>query len=66
MSRTHTNDFTVDSEPSSVSGYDYRVGAWVLDGFYCSCAHPEWVDCACFGRDHASERVPASSFPDIH
>jgi hypothetical protein len=65
MSRTHTNNYTIDSDPKTVSGYDYRHNAWVLHGFYCSCAHPDDMDCGCFGRDHASDPVPPEDFPNV-
>lgn len=35
--------------------YDYEHQAWVVDGQYVRCAHPESIECACYGREHAGE-----------
>ena len=32
------------------NGYDYTRQAWVKDGFYVRCGHPESMNCDCFGR----------------
>lgn len=37
--------------------YDYTNQAWVIDGLYQPCNHPETMDCQCFGRVHAGEPV---------
>ena len=29
-------------------GFDYENQAWVVDGRYVSCGHPETMDCGCF------------------
>lgn len=33
-----------------INGYDYRNQAWVKDGRYQDCGHPETMKCTCFGR----------------
>lgn len=33
-----------------VNGYDYKNQAWVVDGVYVDCGHPQSMECACFGR----------------
>jgi hypothetical protein len=35
--------------------YDYENQAWVKNGVYVACNHPESMDCGCFGRNHAGE-----------
>jgi hypothetical protein len=37
------------------NGYDYTRQAWVKDGAYVRCGHPESIKCTCYGRDHAGE-----------
>ena len=38
-----------------LNGYDYTRQAWVLDGHYIDCGHPETMDCSCYGRQHTGE-----------
>lgn len=38
-----------------VNGFDYENQAWVVDGLYVNCGHPETMDCNCFGRKHAGQ-----------
>lgn len=35
--------------------YDYDNQAWVKDGKYLSCCHPESMQCKCFGKLHKGE-----------
>lgn len=35
--------------------FDYENQAWVIDGRYQRCGHPEAMDCGCYGRAHAGE-----------
>ena len=37
------------------AGYDYTNQAWVLDGKYQACGHPESMNCRCYGRLHDGE-----------
>ena len=37
--------------------YDYTNQAWVIDGLYQRCGHPEDMDCQCYGRIHAGEEA---------
>lgn len=30
-------------------GYDYINQAWVIDGRYVRCGHPESMNCSCYG-----------------
>lgn len=36
--------------------YDYANQAWVIDGVYQACNHPESMDCNCYGKQHAGEK----------
>ncbi len=47
-----------DLRPMEVQ-YDYDNQAWIQDGLYVSCAHPESKNCACYGKQHAGERAPS-------
>ena len=38
-------------------GYDYTNQAWVKNGMYVRCGHPETMRCTCFGKQHAGEPV---------
>ena len=48
----------VDLRPIEVQ-YDYDNQAWIQDGIYISCAHPESMNCDCYGKQHAGERAPS-------
>lgn len=39
--------------------YDYDKQAWIEDGRYVRCHHPEAMDCDCYGKLHAGEVAPA-------
>ncbi len=36
-------------------GYDYEHQAWVKDGKYIRCGHPESMNCQCYGKLHDGE-----------
>jgi len=48
-----------------INGYDYTNQAWVLNGVYQDCGHPQvgertvlgdvFEGCICYGRQHAGE-----------
>ena len=52
--------------PPHLSGikYDYTNQAWLIDGHYEPCSHPESMNCGCFGKLHAGE--PAQPGASIH
>ncbi len=52
MSRTDGNSY---QSGFLWNGYDYTRQAWVKDGVYVRCGHPESMKCGCYGRDHAGE-----------
>lgn len=35
--------------------FDYDRQAWVKDGRYLRCGHPEHMVCGCYGREHEGE-----------
>ena len=37
------------------NGFDYTRQAWVLDGKYVRCGHPESMVCGCYGRKYEGE-----------
>lgn len=39
------------------NGYDYINQAWVKDGKYIRCGHPDDMDCDCYGRLHEGEET---------
>ena len=41
------------------NGYDYTNQAWVKDGKYVRCGHPDDMDCDCYGRLHEGEETKA-------
>ena len=47
------------------SRFDYRNQAWLVNGTYQDCGHPEAVDCECFGRIHEGEMCDPANY-DIH
>lgn len=54
MSRTH---YCEDPTAQGSYGYDYTNQAWVKDGRYENCGHPEAMRCGCFARGHRGEAV---------
>lgn len=39
------------------NGFDYENQAWVIEGKYLRCGHPDQMDCSCFGKVHDGELV---------
>ena len=39
------------------SGFDYARQAWVKDGKYLRCGHPQTMNCGCYGKEHEGENV---------
>jgi hypothetical protein len=52
MSRQSSNEFR---DGLLWNGFDYTRQAWVVDGKYVCCGHPETMNCGCFGKEHAGE-----------
>lgn len=55
MSRQSNDQY---KEGRLINGFDYRNQAWVLEGLYQACGHPQDMDCHCYGRDHEGEETP--------
>jgi len=39
------------------TGYDYDNQAWVIDGRYVRCGHPETMDCDCYGKINKGKKT---------
>lgn len=42
-----------------INGFDYKNQAWVKDGKYVRCGHPESMNCGCYGREHEGQSTKA-------
>jgi hypothetical protein len=42
--------------------FDYPNQAWVRNGRYIRCGHPESMDCGCYGREHESQVADSSLY----
>ena len=62
FSRQVEAQITVDEppEPFAANGFDYDNQAWVIDGTYRRCGHPDSMSCGCYGREHEGEMVSAA------
>lgn len=54
MSRSSANQY---KNGKLLNGYDYENQAWVLNGRYVRCGHPDTMKCDCFGRLHQNQEV---------
>ena len=54
MSRTSTDQV---ADGRLLNGYDYDNQAWVKNGRYVQCGHPEYMDCGCYGRVHEGQET---------
>ena len=54
MSRKSSNEVV---NGRLVNGYDYDRQAWVRNGLYVRCGHPEQMNCGCYGRIHEGEKT---------
>ncbi len=52
MSRTSA-DLYINNKLTK--GYDYVHQAWIINGVYEACGHPESMECDCYGKLHAGE-----------
>jgi len=39
------------------NGFDYENQAWVLNGKYVRCGHPDSLNCDCYGKIHEGEET---------
>ena len=45
--------------------YDYDRQAWVHNGRYVRCGHPEARQCGCYGREHEGEATVAPDLTEV-
>lgn len=38
--------------------YDYDNQAYIVNGRYQRCGHPDDMDCQCYGKEHEGEKAP--------
>lgn len=55
MSRESSNEY--DSNNRLINGYDYKNQAWVENGKYVRCGHPDNTKCSCYGRMREGEKT---------
>lgn len=58
MSRISGDQF--DGQGILLNGFDYDKQAWVEDGKYLDCGHPQTMACGCYGREHVGQPVRVS------
>ena len=54
MSRQSNDEY--DGNGFLVNGFDYVYQAWVRNGRYVRCGHPESMTCNCYGRGNENVR----------
>ena len=54
MSRTSKDEY---KDGRLFNGYDYENQAWVINGKYIRCGHPESMDCKCYGKECEGEET---------
>jgi hypothetical protein len=60
MSSYDPRNAQFDGQGILLNGFDYSNQAWVKDGKYIRCGHPDAMDCRCYGKAHAGESVTLS------
>lgn len=45
----------MNTKQSDNTFFDYKNQAWVVQGKYMSCGHPENMNCNCYGKKHQGE-----------
>jgi len=60
--RMSTNEYR---EGRLMNGYDYENQAWVKDGHYLRCGHPEGMKCRCYGKEHEGEKTVVQGYKPI-
>ena len=54
MSRESSDEYR---DNRLINGYDYERQAWVVNGKYQRCGHPDEMRCDCNGRQHEGEET---------
>lgn len=62
MSRTSNDEY---KNGALFNGYDYSRQAWVREGKYVRCGHPETMRCGCYGRAHEGEACSEPPFNEL-
>ena len=47
------------------NGYDYDRQAWVIEGKYVRCGHPDSMECHCYGKIHEGEECGQAILPEV-
>ena len=55
MTRTSNNLHVIETG-RLIHGYDYENQAWVKDGVYVACGHPDSWNCLCYGKINAGNQ----------
>jgi len=50
-------DAILEYEKQGKTWFDYDRQAWVVDGKYVRCAHPQSMKCNCYGRIYAGQEA---------
>lgn len=53
-------------KPATGPWYAFDVQAWVENGRYLRCGHPEPQTCQCYGRLHEDELAPTTADVRVH
>ena len=64
MSRVSSDERTASGR--LVNGFDYERQAWVKDGRYVRCGHPEAMRCGCYGREYEGQESEHDAEHDAH
>lgn len=62
MSRTSSDQYV---NKRLVNGFDYKNQAWVINGIYQDCNHPQDMGCSCYGRLHKGQQAQEASDQEI-
>ena len=57
MTRTSNDEY--DDSGRLINGFDSKKQAWVLNGVYMRCGHPDDMGCHCYGKEHEGEKTIA-------
>ena len=56
MARTTPNNI-LSEDGRLMYGFDYDNQAWVHNGKYVRCGHPDSMNCGCYGKEHEGEKT---------
>jgi hypothetical protein len=56
MNTTERHNETVEiTKGIKTISFDYENQAWVINGRYVRCGHPDHMNCQCYGKVHEGE-----------